>query len=376
MKSERILLFANTYWYFLNFRLPYLQTLLGEYGEVCLVAPPSKHQAALDAQGFRCLPLASMKERPTLWSELTMMLELRRLFIANPAYCLHAFTVRCVLFGGLIARSVGLPRLQAITGLGYLFTTRNLKTKLLRILLWPIYRISLGGKSVRIIFQNQEDFAELGKAGLVKQNQCAVIRGSGVDLEQFKPQPKSATLPLTVLFVGRLLKEKGVIELLVAAERLRREGLIFRLVLAGERYDGNPSSLSLEELEYYAQQGVAEFVGHVPDVISWYNQADLVVLPSYREGTPKSLLEAAACGKPILASDIAGCRGVVEPNVNGLLVPARDISALADGLRTLLTNDKLRAKFCAASRPLIAKGFSADAVNNQTLRVMRQLGIA
>jgi glycosyltransferase involved in cell wall biosynthesis len=272
----------------------------------------------------------------------------------------------------LAARLAGVPaRVSAVTGLGYVFTSDDRLARLLRPLLHLLMRISFGGKFARLILQNADDLTVFLKAGYVKEDRLRLIRGSGVDCTRFlEPSARAAEQPFTVLLAARLLWDKGLAEYVSAARKLRQQGREIRFVLAGAPDHGNPASVSEETVRGWERAGYVEWVGHVDDMPKLFGSADIVVLPSYyREGVPKSLIEAAACGRALITADAPGCREVVTDGVEGLLVPPRDSDALAMAIARLHDDPLLAGRLGRAARAKALVEFDEQIVIARTLAV-------
>jgi len=372
----KILLFANTEWYLYNFRLGLAKELREQEHHVILLSPPGPYGERLRELGFdwRPFPFSIRSTNPLV--ELDVIRRLVTLYRDERPDLCHHFTIKCVLYGSIAARLAGNPPvINAVTGLGHIFTDPGVKARLLRPFVRMIYRLALKGEGRRTVFQNDEDRAYFVNAGLVAAARVHLIRGSGVSAEKFCPstQPATGSILPVVLFASRLMREKGVFELLAAAKSLAEDNYPFRLLIAGDLYPENPSSLTSADLEELRTTPGVEYLGHVDDMPALLAQTDIVVLPSYREGTPRILVEAAAAGKPIVATNIGGCRGLVQDGVNGLLVPVRDVPALVAALRRLLVDGALRTKFGRAGRLIFEAGFSEELVIEKTLAVYREL---
>ena len=285
----------------------------------------------------------------------------------------HHVTVKALLYGNLAARLSGVPAVvNTVSGLGYVFSSRDRRSRLLRGAVSQGYRLLLRHPNACTIFQNPDDRQHFVQRGLVRAGQTRVIRGSGVDVRLFSPQPEPGGIP-RVLFVGRLLWQKGLAEFVEAARRLRQEGVIGRLAIAGYGEPGNPDNVPETTLAAWQEDGLVDWLGQRDDMPQVYAGAALVCLPSWREGVPRALIEAAACGRALVASDVPGCREIVEHGVNGLLVPPRDAASLADALRRLLEDTALRRRMGAAGRELAVQEFSLERVNAETLALYDSL---
>ncbi len=375
-KPRTVILVANTAWYLYNFRLPLARALRDRGLTPLFVAPHDRYADALQAEGFRFEPLRLRRAGINPFVELMALLTLVRLYRRERPAVVHHFTIKCVLYGSLAAIMARTPAVvNAITGLGHVFVSHRLKARILRPLVTRLYRVALASPHTRIIFQNTEDRDAFVGLGLVDAEQTTVIRGSGVDLARFAPGVACTPEVPRVLLVGRLLAEKGIFEFVEAARLLRARGSTAIFEVAGELDPGNPSSVSPQQLAAWVREDVLEFSGHVDAIEESLSAATIVTLPSYREGVPRSLLEAAAMGKPLVATDVPGCREVVEDGRNGLLVPARNAKALANAIEQLLADPEARARMGLASRIKVASEFDENSVVGATIDVYRQLGV-
>ncbi len=307
--------------------------------------------------------------------ELVLLNHIRRLYAEEHPDLVHHFTLKCVILGALAARLAGIPaRVNAVTGLGYIFTSQNAKARWLRPLVCLFLRLELNGPHSRLIVQNPDDQQKFIDLGLIRPELSRLIRGSGVNLQQFQPRidPRRSG-PLRVLLAARLLWDKGVGEYAEAARQLRGEGLPVELQLAGAPDPGNPASVSPDTLTDWQRQGLLTLLGHVDDMPALLAETDIAVLPSYREGVPRSLLEAAACGLPLVATDAPGCREIVQHEVNGLLVPIKDATALANALRRLCHEPETRQRMGQASRVKVLAEFDERIVFEKTRAVHEEL---
>jgi glycosyltransferase involved in cell wall biosynthesis len=365
----KALLFANTDWYLYNFRLPLAKALRSEGYEVVLLSPPGDYAGPLMREGFRWIAFPFSRKGVNPISELVTLWRLVRLYRSEQPDLVHHFTIKCVLYGGIAARwSRARAIVSAVTGLGHVFTTDSWRNRLLRPLVSLIYRLVFSRS--QIVFQNPDDRSDFLRLTLVRENQAHLIRGSGADIDYFSPRvTRQAGRPLTVLMVGRLLQEKGVREFVEAAEIVRGRMPDVCFLLAGGPDPGNPSSIDPAAIAVWQQKGHVTFLGHREGIRDLLRDADLAVLPSYREGAPLSLIEAAACGLPLVATDVPGCREVVFNKVNGLLVPPRDSQGLADAILELLLDGERRLAMGEQSRRLACHLFSQDRVIRETMNV-------
>jgi len=382
MSDNKILLVANTGWYLYNFRLPLARRLRQEGFEAVLVAPEDSYVPRLQAEGFRVILLSRLSRRGmNPFFELLALFELIKIYWREKPRAVHHFTVKCVLYGTIAAKLSGVRSVvNAVTGLGHIFLGKRRSTRTARPFVRWLYKKILHARRGHVVFQNPDDLETFIQAGLVAPEKTVIIRSSGVCLKKFSPRPgkphrPSSSVP-TVLFVGRLIKEKGVHDFVEAARLVKQGGRSVYFQMAGAPDPGNPSSVSEEQLEYWRREGAVDLLGHVDSIADVMALADLVVLPSYREGTPRTLLEAAALGKAIVATDVPGCREIVRDGFNGRLVPRETPQALADAIINLLEDRGLSLQMGANGRELVAKEFSVETVVQETMKVYQHLGIA
>lgn len=372
----KIILFANTDWYLYNFRLPLAQYLRDNGLEVLFLSPPGEYGARLRAAGFRWESVPMNRRSINPLRELILLNHIRRVYARERPKLVHHFTIKNVVYGSLAARLTGTKaRVNAVTGLGHVFTNAGFKARLLRPWVRLLLRLALGGTDSRLILQNPDDAYNFRQGRLIQPEFIRLIRGSGVDTERFKPTaPTDSTRPLTMLLATRLLWEKGVGEYVTAAQQLRNAGLPLNCLLAGQPDPGNPASIPVEQLKIWQQQGAVTLLGHVADMASLLKQVDIMVLPTnYGEGVPRSLLEGAACGLPLIATDVPGCREIVQHQHNGLLVPPRNIDALASAMRQLAEDASLRQRMGMASRAIALEAFDQQRVFQETFAVYQEL---
>ena len=287
----------------------------------------------------------------------------------------HGFTNKCAVYGSLAARLAGVPgRVNAVAGMGYVFISNSLKARVLRPVVRSLLKLALGGRNARLILQNPDDVALFEMAGLVDPAQVRLIAGSGVDCSRFTPDPDRKPGPvLRVLLPARLLWDKGLAEYVQAARLLKAEGRSIEFLLAGEPDPGNPAAVPEVTVREWVAEGVVHWLGHVDDMPALLRSVDIVALPSYREGLPKGLIEAAASGCALVTTDVPGCREVVTHDVDGLLVPVRDGEALARAIARFQDEPALRARLAEAGRRKAFDQFDELIVVTRTLGVYQEL---
>ena len=370
--KRRIVYLIPNDWYFWTHRLHLAQAARDAGYEVIIATLPGEYVERIKAEGFIFHPLKLQRLNATPWSEIKTIADIISLHRRVRPDIVHQVTLRVVMYGSIAAKFTGVPTVNAITGLGYLFIANGWKERLMRGLLAFILRIFLNGKKVRTIFQNEDDRSAFLQRKIVRKDQTVLIAGAGVNTQLFVPTPEPEGL-LTILLTARMLKDKGIIELVEASRLLKQRGNIFRVILAGMLDPGNPSAITEQEINQWQREGLIEWVGYQSDIAERLTQCHIVCLPSYREGLPLSLIEAAAAGRPIVATDVPGCREIVQDEWNGLLVPARDVAALAEALQKLLQNPQVRKEYGLNGRQLVLEKFTQETVIQQTMKVYQSL---
>lgn len=376
----KILLFANTDWYLYNFRRSLALALKDAGNEVILLSPPGVYGEKLLAMGFRWIPAPLNRRSLNPFDEIAFFFWLIRFLRNENVDLVHGFTIKCVVYAGIAGRLANVEgRVCAVAGMGYVFTNDDIRARVLRPFLKTVFRIALGGKGLRLILQNPDDVKFFQDTGLVDARVIRLIPGSGVDCVRFFPRAVSShhrqdsARRMRVVLPARLLWDKGLAEFVDAARLLRAKGLLVDFLLAGAPDVGNPASVSDVVLQSWVEEGIVEFLGHVEDMAALYHSVDVVVLPSYREGLPKGLIEAAACALPIVTTDAPGCREVVSNEVDGLLVPIKNAIELAAAIERLCADPALRARLGSSARSKVLNQFDERIVVSKTIDVYREL---
>lgn len=371
MSGPLVLFVVTEDWYFVSHRLPLAESLRAAGYQVALASRFTAHRAAIEARGIGCFPIG-LRRRASLQANLAAIVELRRLYRRLRPAIIHHVALKPVVFGSAALVGVGgVAQVDAIAGLGFLFTSATWWARVGRRMVLPALRALLGGRHTWIIVQNPEDQALLRRAGVGSPDRVRLIRGAGVDLEEYRPQPEPSGVP-TVVLAGRMLRDKGVPEFVAAARRLRRSGVEARFRLVGSPDADNPTSVPRSELEAWHATGDVEWTGPTTDMPSVLAAAHIVCLPTvYGEGVPRILIEAAAAGRPIVATDWPGCREIVVDRRNGFLVAPGDPAALDVALGRLIADADLRTQFGRAGRELAADAFSIQCVATATEALYR-----
>ena len=375
---QKVILFANTDWYLFNFRRSLALALRDEGYDVLLLSPPGEYGPRLRALGLRWQPLQMDRRSVNPLRETALLLRVAALLRHERPALLHNFTIKSAVYGSLAARMARVPaRINAVDGLGYVFASNDRKARVLRPAVRALLRSALRGRNTRLILQNPDDKAAFEQFDLVESSRVRLIPGAGVDCTRFTPHAKRRTTadqPVRILLAARLLWEKGIAEYAKAARILQAQGRNVRFLLAGTPDPGNPAAVPEATLREWVEEGVLEWLGHVGNMRELYASVDIVVLPSYyREGIPTSLTEGAACGLPLITTDMPGCREVVTDGEDGLLIQPRDAEALARAITRLLDSPELAARLGHAARAKALDVFDEQIIIRRTLDVYRRL---
>jgi glycosyltransferase involved in cell wall biosynthesis len=331
-----IVIAANGAWNIANFRRPLVEGLLAAGWRVMAVAPDDGHAGAVEALGAEFVSISIDNSGTSITRDARLLFDYLFILRKIDPQVFLGFTVKPNIYGSLAAGLLGIRTVNNISGLGTAFMGGGL---LNRLVSW-LYRWSLR-KSARVFFQNPHDRALFVDRRLVRADQAGLLPGSGIDLERFRPslQPRPAAKPFRFLFVGRLLRDKGLVEYAEAARLLRPRWPDVEFAILGFAGSDNRSAVPIAEVERWRAEGLVDYLGDTDDVRPFLAEADCVVLPSYREGLPRSLLEAAAMAVPLVATDVPGCRDLVTDGDNGLLCEVRSAASLAAAMEAMLKLD-------------------------------------
>jgi glycosyltransferase involved in cell wall biosynthesis len=384
MQLDRLVFVINNAAFFVSHRLPLAVGSRQAGFEVELITG-QPGSAELEFKAAKPLSLARIPHIRTAWRsagmnplvELLGLFQLIFYFLRFRPALVHCASPKGVLYGGIAARLCRVPSLVlAISGMGYAFTETSgagIGRKIIKKIYTVLAAFAFNHRNVHVIVQNQDDKQGLIAAGFIEESKLTLIPGSGVDLKLYVDGWEPKDKKQMVLLPARMLKDKGVLEFVQAAREVKRVEPEWRFVLAGAAGYDNPSSISEADLKHWCQDGSIEWLGHVENMVPLFKEAAVVCLPSYREGMPKALLEAAAAGCAVITTDVTGCREAIEPGVSGDLVPVRDASALAAALLLLIKDNNRRIAYGVEGRKRAVARFSLDAVVAQTLDIYRGL---
>lgn len=369
--QPRFLFVVNHSDFFLSHRLPIALMMQQKGYEVHVATMPTSAAGELREYGitWHSLPLEVRSMDPV--KDLRLLFALVRLYRELQPSIIHHVTIKPVLYGSIAARLTRMPAVvNALSGLGYLFIADDIKAKVVRPVVRNLLKYAFAHPNSKLILQNSDDVEDFVDRGILNRNKVALIRGSGVDTDKFSPS-QSQSEKSTVILPSRLLWDKGVGEFVEAASLLEGKGV--RFVLVGAPDPNNPNSISEDRLQTWENRENIEWWGFREDMPNVLGQACVVCLPSYREGLPKVLLEAASCGRPIVTTDVPGCREIVQHGKNGLLVPPKDPKALAQAICQLIQDPELRERMGDQGRKLVLENFSLEKVKQQTSKVYQVL---
>ena len=371
LAGRKVLILVSEDWYFCSHRLPIGVALKKAGADVVVVTRVRDHALPILDAGLRLRPTQLDRSGIDPLHDRETIAELLRIYREERPDIVHHVALKPTLYGSYCAWRTGVPIvINALGGMGFLFLARSLPARLLRAVVRQLLRLMLNRPASRTILQNRDDVNLLVEKVGVRRGNICLIRGSGVDTQKFRPTPPPAGTPIAVC-VSRMLRDKGIAELVEAARLLKMKGVDLRVRLVGST-DENPASIDQRQLDAWAREGIVEVAGPSTDIPGEYARAHIAVLPSYREGLPKSLLEAAAAGRPMVATDVPGCREICRDGETGLLVPARSVGPLAAALETLATDPALRVRMGARARDVAVAEFAEEIVVRETLDLYRK----
>lgn len=370
---KKILFVVNAPEFFLSHRLP-IALAASQLGYQVHVATASGEATPeIQRHGFSHheIPFARSGQNPIF--ELFSIVCLFRLFRSLKPDLVHLVTIKPVLYGGIVARLARIKSVvAAVSGLGTVFMAQSLFAKIRRSLVIRLYRSAFSNKKIKVIFQNPDDREVFLALGLVRLDQTVMIRGSGVNLSDY-PCTSEPIGKVVVTMAARLLRDKGVLEFVQAARLLRERAVDVEMRLIGSPDLGNPTSITQAELDGWMDEAIVKILGFRKDIAQQFSMSNIVCLPSYREGLPKTLVEAAACGRAVITTDVPGCRDAITVGVTGLLVPVKNSLALAMAIEELAINYRRRNQMGAEGRQLAEAAFCIEKIVEQHLRIYREL---
>ncbi|MBV1904964.1 MAG: glycosyltransferase family 4 protein [Pseudomonadales bacterium] len=371
---KNIFFVVNEAWFFLSHRLPLALEAQKQGYQVKVICRQNSEEERLKEYDIEYKLVDIERGSGGLISELRLLLQLYKIYRSDRPDLVHHITSKPVICGTIAARLASVPAVvNAIPGRGFVANRRGFVARIRKFLVNSLYKFALAHKNMAVVFQNRDDANEFLDGGLIHSSEAHLIRGAGVDLDDYPCLPEVSG-PLTFSLISRMLKDKGVREFVEAAGIIKRAHPDWVFQLVGGVDKGNPSSLDEETLRNWDEAGVINWLGHSDSIAEVLHHSHVVCLPSYGgEGIPKVLLEATASGRAIITTDIPGCRELVRDGATGLLIPPRNSNALADAMMTLGTDEKLRARLSVSARERTKALFSVQDVVRDTFLVYEGL---
>lgn len=362
------MLFAVTEdWYFWSHRKPLADYLQGRGYKILLATRFNRYETQLDAAGIRCIPMPFERSLWRPWRDFRAMIGLWSAIKSDRPDIVHLVSLKPILLSCLalvIHRRTHF--IAAFTGMGYLFSSPDRSARWFQRFLIVVLRLLLRRPNVLIMVQNAEDRELLQAQRLGEPDRILLIPGVGVDTAVFAYSELTISEPALVVLPARLIRDKGIEDFVIAARKVKQTNPTTRFVVVGAEDPDNPAAIKSSVIDSWVREGVIEWWGHHDDMTSIYHQARIVCLPSYREGMPKVLLEAAACGRPLIASDVPGCRDICRDGVNGTLVPPHAPQELAAAITEMLSDPVVQVSYGAAGRQIVEREYSIETIGRQT----------
>ena len=373
LSSPKLLFFVAVDWFFCSHFIERAKAAQRAGYEVVVVTHVAQHRAAIEAVGLRVISLAIDRRSLNPLAALLTLLQLVRIFRNEKPDLFHQVALKPILLGGLAARFTGGGRIiNAVVGGGYVFTSMSPLMRAIRPLVQKALKYFLNPVGSVVVFENRDDMEDFVRAGQVRAEDAVLIRGAGVDPTLYKERLSHNSVPLVVV-PARLLWDKGLGEFVEAARILRMAGIKARFALVGGADPGNRASIDSDVLDQWSKEAAVELWGFRNDMLKVFSEADIVCLPSYREGLPKALLEAMAAGLPCVTTDVPGCREAIRDGETGFLVPPKDPKALANALQVLIQDTALRKQMGRRGRVQALNEFSSSIICEQTLQLYKKL---
>lgn len=359
-------------WYFCSHRLALALAAKKAGYDVTVVTRVRRHEHIIQKSGLKLIPIEISRSGINPLKELLVIIRLISIYKRERPNIVHQVALKPVIYGSVASRITEIPLvINALAGLGFLYSSPTLKARFIRSFLVPCLKLVINFPRGRMVLQNPDDANLMCKSGILSGDNITIIRGSGVDILEFCAKPEPDGVPVVVM-ASRLLLDKGVVEFVEAARELKRKGICARFILVGDTDKENPSSITKERLSRWRDEGIVEVWGQRNNMPDIFAMSHVVCLPSYREGLPKVLLEAASSSRPIIATDVPGCREIVQHNINGLLVPPKDFSVLANALDKLIKSPALRKQMGANGRKLVENEFTLELINNKIISLYEE----
>lgn len=373
MSDKKLLFLVNVDWFFVSHRLEIARAALEKGYEVHVATTFTDHASTIRDNGLILHELQMSRSGSKIIGNLKTFIEIVKIFRKVNPKLVHLVTIKPVILGGIAARFTKIHGvIAAVSGLGSAFLDNGIFGKIKRFFIKRLYRISLGNLNIQVICQNQNDIEDIQKISKLPLTNFSLIEGSGVSLTKFTFSEDDCEVP-NVIMASRLLRDKGVMEFAGAARLLKESNTNVKMILVGEPDPDNPSSITKSQVISWEREGILEYWGHQEDMEKVLQQSSIVVLPSYREGFPKILIEAAACGRAVITTDVPGCRDAIYNGITGILVPERNAIALANSIKELAIDPILYKEMGKRGRKMAERRFDVDNVISQHFKIYNQL---
>ncbi len=364
----KIIVAGLSTWYLYHYRLRLLRSLVSKGFQVLTLASADSYQKRIESHGVKHIKVDIVRTGINPLQEINLLHQFLKVYKKHKPDIVQHFTIKVIIYGSIAAKIVGVKHIyNAITGLGYSYSSNSIKRIILRTIINSLCRCSLKFSS-HVYFQNEDDRNYFVRRRIVTRTNTCIIPGSGVDTSYYKPIAKRETDKITFILVSRMIKDKGIIEYVEAAHKLRKRYNNVEFLLLGPLDSKHPTSITQKQLRYWTKMGDVKYLGETNDVRYYLKSADVIVLPSYREGIPVSLIEGAAMGMPIITTDSTGCREVVEDGINGYLVPIKDSAKLASAMEKYIADPMLISSMGQASRDIAVRKFDSKHVVKKILK--------
>jgi glycosyltransferase involved in cell wall biosynthesis len=370
---KTILYFVSEDWYFYSHRLPIAKRAVSEGYKVFLLTKSGQFSNKIRCEGIDLISIDIDRSGLNIFKELQTFYEIYKYYKKIKPEIVHHVAMKPVIYGTIVARLIGsIKVVNALAGLGFVFTSKHRKFKLIRKAFLFIFKLIFNHPSCHLILQNNDDLNYFLEKKIIDKDFVSLIRGSGVDINKFLPT-QTMNDSVIVMMASRMLWDKGVGEFFDAASILKKYDLNVTFILVGGPDYKNPSTITEDQLLEWSSTGIIEWWGEQIQMHKVLTIADIVCLPSYREGLPKVLLEAASCAKPIIASDVPGCREIVHDQKNGFLIPPADSFSLAEAIKKLVINEEKRLIMGKKSLEIVTESFSESIVVDKTHNLYKKL---
>ena len=368
--KPKLLYFITEDWYFCSHRLPHAIVANKAGFDVVVICNIAKHLNKIKKHGLRVIPIQLTRRSINPIRELFLLLKLTSIYRKEKPDIVQHVAIKPIIYGTIAAKLSGITAIfNSIVGLGYIFISKNILANILKPIIKLALKWSLNQKNSFTILQNEDDKKFLRKKKIIGLKRLQIIPGSGVNTKQFSysPEPKTTHKAPLIVCVSRMLWDKGINELVKATKKLKERNINFKMALIGKPDPENPASIPLSQIQKWEKMKLIEYWGYVENIEQVYRKCHIVILPSYREGMPKSLLEAASASRPIITTNVPGCREVVKNQINGILVKVKTVNPLATSMKKLIKNKSIREKMGKEGRKIIKAKFSEEIITKQTI---------